>query len=354
MATPTGASANQYATAFKKNAGAWGAETAVDAASEILVLNDGDLASSLKQDSILLKESNNTTVKTIIAGAVTGADPAPKLYMRYEMGALGTIWAMVLGTAGAPDVSSDLHKHTFQQAASRAGLHGTYASEYPGKIFSAPSAKPIKFTIGLQDGILIATPTLRCSNVIDDSGTNGASQLDLLTGADQGEVIKFGQNTKCYLATFAHPDAMAATEAVAISGFEITYDPKYQSAEPANGQTYLSEPFEADLYETRVKLDLVFATDNSLFFDDFKDGTAWQLLMEFTSAGYMGASDEKGVLTFYFPKLQVAAVPDTKKAGQVKTTVEFIAVEAAAEPVGMTLHLPYVTLICDRSTDFLA
>jgi hypothetical protein len=47
-------------------------------------------------------------------------------------------------------------------------------------------------------------------------------------------------------------------------------------------------------------------------------------------------------------------VPDTKKAGMVKTSVEFIAVEAAAEPVGMSYHVPYIELTNDRSTDYLA
>ena len=61
-------------------------------------------------------------------------------------------------------------------------------------------------------------------------------------------------------------------------------------------------------------------------------------------------------MTFYFPKLLVAAVPDTKKAGMVKTTVEFIAVAStAALPVGMVESLyPYFTLVNDRATDYLA
>jgi hypothetical protein len=354
MATPTTAEARLYSVGYKKGS-SWGTEVALDAASELLVLKDGDLATTLKQDMLQLKESNNTFLRSIVAGAITGCDVTPELYVRYEMGALGTIMAQELGTAGAPATSSALHLHTFQWATSTAGLFGTYAAEYPGKIFSVPSAKPYKFVIGLEDGILKATPTLRGSSVIDNSAVNGATQMDALTGVDQGPLVKFSENTKCWLATHDHADAMAATEAVAISGFEITYQRGLESSKPQNGAASLAESGEEDFPDIRVKLDLVFDANNSLFFDDFQDGTAWQLILEFTGP-HLGVTGEHGVLGFYFPKLLVAAVPDTKKAGMVKTTVEFIAVTSeVALPVGMTTyHVPYVLLTNERSTDYLA
>jgi hypothetical protein len=306
-----------------------------------------------------LKESNNVFLRSVVAGAVTACDFTPEVYMRYEMGALGTILAQLFGTAGAPAAATDLHKHTFQWATSTAGMFGTYVAEYPGKVFSVPSAKPYKFVISLQDGILKASPTLRGNIVIDDSAVNGATQTDLLTGADQGALVKFAENTKCYLALFTHADAMAATEAVPISGFEITYGRGLEAPKPANGATYLAEPGEEEFPDIRVKLDFPktdasgTATDNTLFFDDFQDGTAWQLLLEFTGP-HGGATSQHMIFAFWFPKLLVAAVPDTKKAGMVKTSVEFIAVEAAAEPVGMSYHVPYIELTNDRATDYLA
>ena len=356
MAVPTTAEARLYAAAYKKGA-IWGTEVAVGAADELLVLKDGDLATARKQDMTPLKESNNTMLRTVVPGAVTACDVTPEFYLRYEMGAGGTILAQTLGTAGTPGASSALHLHTFQTATSTSGKFGTYVSEYPGKVFSVPSAKPYKFVISLQDGILKASPTLRGNVVIDDSGTNGATQTDALLGTDPGPLVKFSECTKCWLALASHADAMAATEAVTISGFEITYGRGLETPKLANGATYLAEPGEEDFPDIRVKLDFPKNdSGNDVFFDDFQDGTAWQFLLEFTSAGHLGSTAEHGVLGFYFPKLLVAAVPDTKKAGMVTTSVEFIAVLSAdALPVGMTTyHLPYVLLTNENSVDYLA
>jgi len=356
LSTPTTAEARLYGAGYKKGS-AWGTEVALGAADELLVLKDGDLATARKQDMLPLKESNNTMLRTVVPGAVTACDVTPEMYIRYEAGALGTIWAQTAGTAGAPAAASALHLHTFQWAASTSGKFGTYAAEYPGKIFSVPSAKPYKFVVSLQDGILKASPTLLGNIVIDDSAVNGATQMDALVGTDPGPLVKFSECTKCWLALASHADAMAATEAVTISGFEITYGRGLETPKPANGAAYLSEPGEEDFSEVRVKLDFPKNdTSNDMFFDDFQDGTAWQFLLEFTSGGHLGATAEHGVLGFYFPKLLVAGVPDTKKAGMVTTSVEFIAVLSAdALPVGMTTyHLPYVLLTNERDTDYLA
>jgi len=355
MATPTTSEARLYSAGYKKGS-VWGTEVALAVGDELLVLKDGDLATALKQDMLQLKESNNVFLRSVVAGGVTACDVTPEMYVRYEMGSLGTILAQQFGTAGAPSTSSALHMHTFQWATSTSGIFGTYVAEYPGKIFSVPSAKPYKFVIALEDGILKASPTLRGSSVIDDSAVNGATQMDALTGADQGPLVKFAENTKCWLALHAHADAMAVTEAVPISGFEITYGRGLESSKMQNGAATLAEAGEEEFPDIRVKLDLVFSSANADYFDDFKDGTAWQLILEFTSGGHLGSTGEHGVLGLYFPKLLVAAVPDTKKAGMVKTTVEFIAVKSEdALPVGMaTYHVPYVLLTNDRSTDYLA
>jgi hypothetical protein len=355
MAIPTTAEARLFAAAYKK-AATWGTEVAVAVGDELLVLSDGDLATARKQDMLQLKESNNTFLRTIVAGAVTACDFSPELYMRYEMGALGTILAQLFGTAGTPAAATDLHTHTFQWATSTTGQFGTYVAEYPGKAFSVPSAKPYKFVISLQDGILKATPTLRGNVVIDDSAVNGATQTDALVGTDQGSLVKFAENTKCWLALASHADAMASTEAVAISGFELTYQRGLETPKTANGATYLSEPGEEDYSEIRVKLDFPKNdTSNDMFFDDFQDGTAWQLILEFTGP-HGGSTSQHMVFSFFFPKLLVAAVPDTKKAGMVKTSVEFIAVTSAdALPVGMTTyHVPYIQITNDKSADYLA
>ena len=354
MATPTTAEERLYAVGYKKTT-PWGTTTALDAASELLVLKDGDLATALKQDMLQLKESNNVFLRSVVAGGVTGCDITPELYMRYEMGALGTMLAQLFGTAGAPAAATDLHLHTFLWAQSTAGLFGTYAAEYPGKIFTVPSAKPYKFVIGLQDGILKASPTLRGNVVVDDDATNVYTAMDTLVGTDQGALVKFSEMTKCWLATHDHADAMADTEAVAISGFELSLARGLETSKMQNGAVSLAEPGEEEFPDIRVKLDLVFDADNSLFFEDFQDGTAWQLLMEFTGP-HGGVTSQHMVMTFYFPKLLVAAVPDTKKAGMVKTTVEFIAVASTTGlPVGMTgSFYPYFTLVNDRATDYLA
>ena len=353
MATPTTPEARLYAAGAKKGS-VWGTEVALGATHEIKLLKSPDLPKALKQDYLMLKESNNTYLSRGIAGGVSGCDFTPEAYMRYNPGPLGEFLAEVFGTAGAPSGSAPVgYTHTFQWAASSLGLFSTYAEEYPGLIYSAPSAKPVKIVFSLQDGILKIAPTLRGNTIINNSAVNGATQMDALTPIDAANEIRFDQLSSVWMAAYPHDDALDVEDAKTISGFEITYQRGLESAKMTSGATSLAEAQEEDFSDIRVKLDFPYDDSfNRQFFANYTAGSCYSLQMSFV--GGVIATSYHYQLNLYFPKLRLAALPDLTKSGLVKVTAEFQDLDAGAAVTGFTYQRNYLTLVNDRSTNYLA
>ena len=354
MSTPTTPEARLYAAGAKKSGLAWGVETELGAGNEIKLLKSPNLPQARKQDYLMLKESNNTFLSRGIAGGVSACDFTFEAYMRYDAGPLGEFIAEGFGTAGGPStVETGVYLHTFQWAQSSLGLFSTYAEEYPGKIYSVPSAKPMKIVFSLQDGIVKIAPTLRGSSIINNSTVNEAAEMDVLSMVNAEDEIRFDQCDEFWLAEYPHPDALSATEQKTISGLEITYGRGLETPKMTAGATALTETQEEDFSDLRLKIDFPYDDSfNREFFSHYIDGTCYSLIIRFKGA-LLGAT-KYYEWTLYWPKVRLAALPDLTKEGLVKVTAEFQAVEAATAPTGFTYTIPYMTLQNARSTDYLA
>lgn len=352
MATPTTPEARLYAAGAKKGA-TWGTEVALGANCEIKLLKSANLPMARKQDYLMLKESNNTFLKRGIASGVSACDFTPEAYMRYDAGPLGEFLAELFGTAGAPATTeTGVYLHTFQWATSNLGYFSTYAEEYPNKIYSVPSAKPLKIVFSLEDGILKMVPTLRGNTVITGSAVNGATQMDALTCVNEEDEVRFDQMDEVWL-NLDSTDPLTSGDQRTISGLELSFARGLETAKMTAGSTTLAEAQEEDFSDIRVKLDFPYDDSfNREFFEDFADGTTYSAIFRFRGA-LLGATAYYE-LTFYYPKLRLSALPDLTKDGLVRVTAEFQALEASAAPSGFTYAKPYITLQNAKSANYLA
>jgi hypothetical protein len=340
----------QYRAGAKKST-VWGTEVALAAGNEIKLFKSPNLPTARKQDYLMLKESGNKFLSRGIASGVSACDFTVPAYMRYDAGPLGEFFAELCGTAGTPaTVESGVYLHTFQWADSSLGLFSSYAEEYPGKIYSVPSAKPLKIVFSLDNGILKMDATLRGSSIIL-SAVN--PDLDDLTMINDEDEVRFDQCDEVWLAEYPHGDALAVTEQKTISGMEITLGRGLETPKMTAGNVGLTEAQEENFSDLRLKLDFPYDDAfNRLFFEHFVDGTCYSMIQRFR--GLLLGATAYYELTFFWPKLRLAALPDLTKEGLVKVTAEFQALEAAIAPTGFAYKRPYFTLQNARSTDYLA
>jgi hypothetical protein len=352
MATPTTVEARAYAAGAKK-AATWGTEVALGTGCEIKLLKSSNLPQAYKRELVTKKESNYTGFARRILGGVGSCDFTVESYMRYDAGPLGEFLAELFGTAGAPStVETGVYLHTFQWADSSSGLFSTYAEEYPGKIYSVPSAKPIKAVFTLEEGIVKLTTSLRGNNVIVGSAVNGATQMDALTCVNDEDEVRFDQMDEVWV-NLASTAPLAAADQRTISGMELTFGRGLEDPKPTAGATTLTEAQEEDVSDVRVKLDFPYDDSfNREFFEDFVDDTPYAMIFHFKGA-LLGATAYYE-MTLYYPQLRLAAVPDLTKEGIVKVTAEFVAIPVSAAPSGFSYTRPYMTLQNARSTDYLA
>jgi len=333
----------------------WGVEVDIGTGHEIKTIKSANLPGARNQGYLMLKESGNTFLTRGIAGAVDNCDIAPEAYMRYEAGPLGVILACLFGASPTPaTIGSGAFLHTMTWEPSSLGKFVSYAEEYPGKIYSVPSAKPVKVVFSLQDGVLKITPTLRGNIVINDSAVN--PELDDLTCLDEENEVLLSDCTAIWMREFDEEAALDADDQKGASGFEITFGRGLESAKPLAGQSYLAEAQEEDFSDIRVKLDFPFEDEfNREFFEHYIIGQYYSLIMKFQ--GIIIGSTYTYELNLYFPKLRLSAMPDMSKEGLIRVSAEFQATDAAygleAEPAGFDEYLPYLELQNTQETAYI-
>lgn len=357
MSTPTTPEASLYAAGAKK-AAVWGAAVALGAGYEIKLLKSANLPQALSQAPIETQESNNTFIKRRVLGGVSACDFDIEAYMRYDAGPLGEILACLFGTAGTPaTVETGVYKHTFQWASSSLAKFVTYAEEYPGKIYEVPSAKPQKVVFSLQDGILKMTASMRGSNIVNDATTpaavNTATEMDALTSVNEEDEVRFDELGAVWMDEHPISGGPDADNQKTVSGLEITCERGLETPRPAAGNATLTEAQEESLSRITVKLDFPYDDAyNRLFFEHFKDGSDYSLVLKFT--GLLLGATQYYQLNLWFPRLVLWEVPDLTKDGLAKVTATFRAIAADSAPTGFAYVLPYAELQNARSSDYLA
>jgi len=355
MATPTSPTASLYAAGAKKGA-VWGTEVALAAVDEIKLLKSADLPGALAQSPLELEESNSTFISRRLLGGISACPFDIEALFRYDAGALGVILAEIMGTAGAPTlVETGVYLHTFQLADSSDDLFVTYCEEYPGKIYSVPSAKPQKVVFSLQDGLLKMTASMLGNVVINDSAVNGAAQLDLMdgTGINIEDEVRFDELGDVWMGEYPISGGPDSGDQQTISGFEITIDRGLAESKPQAGDAYLSQAKEEKSPTILVKLEFPYEDSfNRNFFEDYVDGTAYSLVLHWT--GLLLGPVEHYELGFWFPKLVLWEKPTYDKSGLITASATFRVIEPSSAPTGFLHARPYIELQNARSTNYLA
>jgi hypothetical protein len=349
MATPTTPERRLLAAGAKKGS-AWGTAVALGAGDGLLIVSDG--SPTRKQPYSPAKEHDTPFVRTGDLGPIDPVDFALSFFMRYDPGRIGTLLAMIYGTAGAPTPQgTTAYKHIFQFKDTIEGLFATYAKEIPGKIHEIASAKPYAVEFSIADGLLQASLSLRGNKLIDDSTVNTATQMDALTYPDRYNRVKFSE-LQVKMNDESGGDLASETPLV-INGLTISISRTLDAVPPA-GQDYILEPLETDLPQVTVKLSFPRASSiNTAFFQKFTAETPQKLLAKFT--GKLIESTYYYDLAFYFPRLKFSPDPPTYADNEVvPAEITLVAEEAAVAPTEMSYVRPYIELINKATTDYLA
>jgi hypothetical protein len=349
MPTPTTPERRLLAAGAKKGS-AWGTAVALGAGDGLLIVSDG--GPTRKQPNSPSKEHDTPFVRTGDLGAIDPVDFALSFFMRYDPGRLGTLLAMIYGTAGTPSLlGTTAYKHIFQFKDTIEGLFATYAKEIPGKIHEIASAKPYAVEFSIAEGLLQASLSLRGNKLIDDSAINTATQMDALTYPDRYNRVKFPE-----LVVKMNDESgadVALETALVINGLTISIARSPDAVPPA-GQDHILEPLETDHPQVTVKLSFPRANSiNTAFFQKFTAETPQKLLAKFT--GKLIEETYYYDLAFYFPRLKFSPDPPTYADNEVvPAEITLVAEEAAAAPTGMSYARPYLELINKATTDYLA
>jgi hypothetical protein len=349
MPIPTTPEKRLLAVGAKKTS-AWGTAVAVGAGDGLLIVTDG--GPTRKQPYSPAKEHDTPFVRTGDLGPIDPIDFALSFFMRYDPGRLGTLLAMIYGTAGAPTLlGTTAYKHTFQSKDTIEGLFATYAKEIPGKVHEIASVKPYAVEFSIAEGFLQASLSLRGNKLIDDSAVNQATQMEALSYPDRYNRVKFSE-----LAVRMNDESggdVSTETPLVINGLTISIA-RTPDAVPPAGQDYILEPLESDFPLSTVKLSFPRANSiNTAFFQKFTSETPQKLLAKFTGklieAGYYYD------LAFYFPRLKLSPDPPNYPDNEiVPAEITLVSEEAATAPTGMQYARPYFELVNIATADYLA
>lgn len=258
--------------------------------------------------------------------------------------------AMLLGTAGTPTGAGTAKTHTLAMKDTIEGLFLTYAVEKGSKIHVVPSAKVIKASFGVNNGLIKATFGLRGQTVEDNNGV--VTSMSAVTYPSIHKRARFNQ---AVFRVNAQSGAGLAspTDVVEPRNFTLDIERKVDS-EHVSGSKLIIEPRENT--KPQVKLTMEFpriAAGNEAYFADWKAGT--EKKADIVITGPLIDGSDYYTLKFEFPRLIIEDV-DYPDGAIIPAKVTFRAVVADAAPTGMTgLTKPVTaTLVCTRTTDLLA
>src|SRR5512136_1440754 len=194
MATPTGPERRLLAVGAKKGA-TWG--TAVALGATFGLPTRALTGFNVVQEYISANEADTHLHRTSNLDVVKPVDFTHQVDYLYDPGVLGTLVALLMGTAGAPTLQeTGVYKHIFQLADTNWNKFATVAAEFPGKIWECHSAKPMEWLVKASErGFVTSDLKFRGDTIVDDSAVNTATQMDALTYTDRENRVLFRQNT---------------------------------------------------------------------------------------------------------------------------------------------------------------
>jgi len=348
MATPTQPERRLLAAGFRKGS-AWGTAVALGAAYGVLVESDGGLGR--KQAYLPAKEADTPFVMEGDLGPIQAVDFSPPFAMRYDPGMIGTMIALLFGTAGTPaqQAATTAYKHTLQMADSVYGKFGTFAVERPAKIHEVASVKVMGLDIAMANGIIKGTLKCRGNTLIDTSAVNTLTQMDAITYQDRGNRVKF---TEAAVKMNAQSGgAVTGETALELNNLAISINRKFD-APNVGGSASIIEPVENDHPEITVKLDFprMDATSAALLATLIAE-TEQKMLIAFTSANEAGTGYVYS-FNLSFPSLRIVDVVYPLNE-VVPSSMTLQAEDAASNPTGMSYARVYAEIINKQTTDYL-
>ncbi len=349
MATPTVPQKRLLAYGAKK-AATWGTAVALGALDGMLVQNIGSPKPS--RPYLPAEEADTPFVKDGVLGPIDPVNINIAFDMRYDPTALGTLIALLFGTAGAPaqQGATAAYLHTFQWADNIKGKFAVVAGERANKIFEIASAKPTSLVFTISNGLLQGSLTLLGGKIIDDSSVNTATQMDALTYDDRYNRATF--ETATVKMNAESGGDVTSESALEINSLDVSYERPLDSEHIA-GQGYVIEPQQNGANVLTVKMGFPrMSTVNDDFFQNFNDETEQKLLIQFTGA--LIETTYYYDMKQYFPRMRIVEVNYPDDSEIIPADITLQAEEAASNPTGMGHTRPYIELINKKTTDYLA
>jgi len=354
MATPTYPGKRHYGCAAKQ-ASVWGTAVAVGALDELFVNSDGD--PQLKQEFKPFGGLNAIIPKDGDLGAVEACDWSLPIDgegcgLQYEMGAMGSLIVGLFGTSTSvtQQGATTAYKHVIDWT-NETGKMFTFVSERPGDIWEVPTCVPMKLSLKPGNGFLQGSLGVRGNHLNNTSTTNTATELDAITKAAEGGIIRFQDGT--FWVNAESGDALDSGDALVLSDFEINLE-RAMDAKQVLGGTYIAEPKESGFIGTlKVKIPHE-AGSAATWFASFLAKTSQKALLTFTSADLAGVAFPY-VFAIGFPRLMPKLAPGVKLEDIIDSELEFLILEAAAAPTGMTGHVrPFLEITNKRTTAYVS
>lgn len=354
MATPTVSSKRAYGVAVKQGS-VWGTAVAVGALDELFVNSDGN--PQLKQEFKPYRGLNSIHPKDGDLGPSEAIDwdipiDGEGCGFQYECGAMGSLLVGLFSTSTSVTVqgATTAYKHVIDWADESAEFF-TFVSERPGDIYEIPSAVPTKVTFKPGNGFLQGAVGMRGNHLNNTSTTNAATQVDAITKAAEGGIIRFQDGV--FWMNAQSGDALDSGDAITLSDFEVTLE-RTKDALQVLGGTYIAQPVESAFVGT-LKITLPHDTGTAAtWFAAFLAKTAQKASLTFTSSELAGVAYPY-VFSISFPRLMPKVAPDVKLEDIINNGLEFIILEASAAPTGMTGHTrPYLEITNKRTSAYIA
>jgi hypothetical protein len=261
--------------------------------------------------------------------------------LRYEGN--GHDIAMVMGTAGVPSTVDTTGKlHVFKIKDSLDGIFNTvaYESMKDTKVEELASVKWNRLTLRGRAGERVE---LECqgiaSNWKDDSASNTTTSIDSITLTATREYALVHQAV--LLMNAQSGGALAAGDAVYISGFEVTIERGMDARFSTAGGQVTDEPIESGFLKVSGSFDFPALQDgtggNAVFLAEQMAATAKKATLTITSPNLAGSATEYYKHKLWFPYLQFGeAKVGIPGPGGPTWSIPFMAWHVTTIPTGFT------------------
>jgi hypothetical protein len=352
MTTPNTAQGRDYAIGAKKTT-PWGTEAALGDGFG-LVLPIGGLKgfdAGAIEYAPRLDHDQGPIPKGGDFGPYKAADFSIECDMLHDPGPLGTLIALLFGTAGTPDAGgATSHLHTFTWKTNTVGLFATVATEMPNIIHVCPSAKPTSWSLTVGDHGKIKSVLKLRGNKIITGVVNTDTQMGALTYVDRSNRLKFSGMT--YKMNAFDSGGVAAENPLTLNSFTVDYERPLDSVLCA-GADSIVEPIENGFSKIGIKLGFPRMTSTeAAYLATMLAGTPQKALFTFTG-NFIETNDHYYCFRLFFPRL-IITDPKNVVDQIIHSELTLVAETSAAAPGGMNQTTPYVVIENMASTDYLA